>query len=77
LADAKTIERGDAMGSDAEATVRVLLAAQGLNPPHAEIAAIAESYPTLRATADALYFPEASRYLPAFSPHDDADLEAR
>lgn len=64
------------MGSDAETTVRALLAAQGLTPPEDEILAMAESYPGLRAAADALYIPEASKYLPAFVP-GDADMEAR
>ena len=69
------------MQTDPEATVRELLAAQGIAPPDDEIATLAQSYPGLRAAADALYLPEAEAYLPAFaSPTVDLanfDLEAR
>jgi hypothetical protein len=57
-------------------TVRALLAGAGIQPPEEEIETMIESYPTLRAAADALYNEDAARYLPAFYPTDD-DLEAK
>ena len=64
------------MATDDGATVRALLAAAGISPPDDEVEAMIQMYPTLRASADALYTPEASRFLPAYLP-TDANLEAR
>ena len=64
------------MTTDDAATVRALLAAAGISPPDDEVEAMIQMYPALRASADALYTPEASRFLPASSP-TDADLEAK
>ena len=54
------------MATDDEVTVRRLLAALGIEPPEDQVAEMIKSYPALRASADALYSPEASRYLPAY-----------
>jgi hypothetical protein len=61
------------MATDDGATVRALLAAAGIAPPDDEVDAMIQMYPALRASADALYTPEASRFLPAYLPAD-ADL---
>ena len=61
------------MSTDDGATVRAMLAAAGITPPDDEVETMIQSYPALRASADALYTEEASRYLPAFLP-TDADL---
>ena len=53
------------MATDDGATVRALLAAAGISPPDDEVEAMIQMYPTLRASADVLYTPEASRFLPA------------
>jgi hypothetical protein len=71
----RSVTREDHMAPDDEATVRALLAAAGIAPPDDEVATMVEGYPALRASIDALYTPEASRFLPAFLP-TDADLEA-
>ena len=54
------------MATDDEVTVRRLLAAIGIEPPDDEVDEMIKSYPALRAAADALYSPEASRFVPAF-----------
>ena len=54
------------MVTDDGATVRRLLAAVGIAPPGDEVDAMIQMYPALRASADELYTPEASRFLPAF-----------
>ena len=64
------------MATDDGATVRALLAAAGISPPDDEVEAMIQMYPTLRASADAMYTPEASRFLPAYLP-TDANLEAQ
>ena len=61
------------METDDEATVRRLLAAAGIVPPDDEVDEMIKMYPTLRASADSLYTPEASRFVPAFLI-DDAEL---
>ena len=61
------------MQPDDETTVRALLAAARISPPDDEVDAMVQMYPTLRASADALSTPEASRFLPAYLP-TDADL---
>ena len=69
------------MATDDEATVRRLLAAMGIAPPSDEVDEMIQAYPALRASADALYTPEASRFLPAYSATDaelsSANLEAK
>ena len=69
------------MASDDDATVRRLLAAVGIAPPSDEVDEMILAYPALRASADALYTPEASRFLPAYLATDAelsrANLEAR
>ena len=40
----------------------------GISPPDDEVEAMIQMYPALRASADALYTPEASRFLPAYLP---------
>jgi len=57
---------GVEMATDDEATVRRLLAAIGIEPPDDEVAEMITSYPALRAAADSLYAPEASRFVPAY-----------
>jgi hypothetical protein len=52
--------------TDAETTVRRLLAAMGIAPPDDEVAEMVKSYATLRAAADSLYAAEASHFEPAF-----------
>ena len=52
------------MATDDEVTVRRLLAAIGLEPPEDEVDEMIKSYPALRASADSLYTPEASRFCP-------------
>jgi hypothetical protein len=52
------------------ATVRRLLAAMGIAPPSDEVDEMIKSYSGLRASADALYTPEASRFVPVFSITD-------
>jgi hypothetical protein len=64
------------MPTDDGATVRAMLAASGISPPDDEVEAMIQMYPALRASADALYTPEASRFLPAYLP-TDVDLEAQ
>ena len=54
------------MATDDEVTVRRLLAAIGIEPPEDQVVEMIKSYPALRASADALYSPEASRFLPAY-----------
>jgi len=54
------------MASDDDATVRSLLAAMKIAPPDDEVDAMIKMYPALRASVDALYSPEASRFLPAY-----------
>ena len=54
------------MATDDELTVRRLLAAIGIEPPDDQVIEMIKSYPGLRASADALYSPEVSHYLPAF-----------
>ena len=54
------------MASDDDATVRSLLAAMKIVPPDDEVDAMIKMYPALRASVDALYSPEASRFLPAY-----------
>ena len=56
------------MPTDDETTVRALLAAAGIAPPDDEVDAMIQMYPTLRASADALYTPEASRSCPRTYP---------
>ena len=58
------------MATDDEATVRRLLAAMGIEPPDDEVAEMIKSYPTLRAAAESLYAPEASRFVPAHLIND-------
>jgi len=56
--------------TDPEMTVRVLLAAAGLEPTEDEIAGFAQAYPIMRAGADSLYIEEV-RYeepSPIFTP---------
>ena len=66
---------GVQMATDDEVTVRRLLAAIGIEPPDDEVVEMIKSYPALRASADALYSPEASRYLPAYLM-TDAELSS-
>jgi hypothetical protein len=54
------------MATDDDATVRRLLAAMGIAPPNDEVEEMIQAYPALRASADALYTPEASHFVPAF-----------
>jgi hypothetical protein len=54
------------MATDDDVTVRRLLAALGIEPPDDEVDEMIKSYPALRASADALYSPEVSRFVPAF-----------
>jgi hypothetical protein len=54
------------MVTDDDATVRRLLAAVGIAPAGEEVDAMIQMYPALRASADLLYTPEASRFLPAY-----------
>jgi len=54
------------MATDDAAAVRKLLAAIGIEPPDDEVDEMIKSYPGLRASADALYSPEAARFVPAF-----------
>jgi hypothetical protein len=69
------------MASDDDATVRRLLAAMGIAPPDDEVDEMIQAYPALRASADALYTPEASRFLPAYLATEAelsvSDLEAK
>ena len=69
------------MASDDDATVRRLLAAMGIEPPDDEVVEMIKSYPTLRASADALYSPETSRFVPAYLATDaelpGSNLEAK
>ena len=69
------------MASDDDATVRRLLAALGIAPPDDEVDEMIQAYPALRASADALYTPEASRFLPAYLATDaelsTANLEGK
>ncbi len=64
------------MATDHAATARALLAAAGIAPPDDEVEAMIQMYPALRASADALYTPEAARFLPAYLPVD-ADMVAK
>jgi hypothetical protein len=74
-------DQEDRMATDDDATVRRLLAAVGILPPDDEVDAMVQMYPALRASADALYTPEASRFLPAYSATDaelsSSNLEAK
>ena len=63
------------MEDERVATVRALLAAAGLAPPEAELAALCEAYPALRAAADALYTDEISALEPTFLPSPRAREE--
>ena len=63
------------MATDDDATVRRLLAAVGIDPPDDEVDEMILAYPALRASADALYTPEASRFLPAHLA-TDAELSS-
>jgi hypothetical protein len=69
------------MATDDDATVRRLLAAMGIAPPNDEVEEMIKAYPALRASADALYTPEASRFLPAYLAADaepsSSNLEAK
>lgn len=69
------------MATDDDATVRSLLAAMGIAPPDDEVEEMIQAYPALRAAADALYTPEASRFLPAYLAVDaelsSSNLEAQ
>jgi hypothetical protein len=68
------------MATDDGATVRRLLAAIGIEPPDDEVEEMIKSYPALRASADALYSPEASHFVPAFvidPKQSSAILEAK
>ncbi len=56
------------MPDDAASNVRALLAAAGLAPPEAEVVAMIEAAPALRAAADALYTDEISAFEPVFLP---------
>lgn len=58
-----------------ESRVRALLSAAGLAPPPDEIAQMAEAHPALRASADALYSAEISRFDPVFLPDDATRVE--
>ena len=58
------------MATDHEATVRGLLAALKITPSEKEVQAMIQRYPALRASVDALYTPEASRFEPAFRGTD-------
>jgi hypothetical protein len=60
------------MATDDDATVRRLLAALSIAPPDDEVEEMIRSYPALRAAADALYTPEASRFLPAYLATENA-----
>ena len=57
---------GVQVANDDDVTVRRLLAAMGIEPPDDEVEEMIKSYPALRAAADSLYTPEASRFVPAF-----------
>jgi hypothetical protein len=69
------------MATDDDATVRRLLAAMGIEPPDDEVEEMIKAYPALRASADALYTPDASRFLPAYLATDvelsSSNLEAK
>lgn len=54
------------MDTDVDTTVRSLLAAMGIAPPAEEVDEMIKSYPALRAAADSLYTPEASRFEPMY-----------
>src|SRR5689334_22316671 len=54
---------GYQMPTDDETTVQRLLDAMGIAPPSDEVDAMVTSYPALRAAADSLYAPEASRFV--------------
>ncbi|MFO0688639.1 MAG: amidase [Myxococcota bacterium] len=58
------------MTEDARTTVRSLLAAAGIAPPAAEVEAMIQGYPALRAAADALFADEVARHDPVFLPTD-------
>jgi hypothetical protein len=57
---------GVQVATDDDVTVRRLLAAMRIEPPDDEVDEMIKSYPALRAAADSLYTPEASRFVPAF-----------
>ena len=69
------------MATDDDAAVRTLLAAMRIAPPDDEVDEMIQAYPALRAAADSLYTPEASRFLPAYlvtgSDLSGTNLEAR
>ena len=69
------------MATDDDSTVRRLLAALSIAPPDDEVEEMIQGYPALRAAADSLYTPEASRFLPAYLATDaelsSANLEAK
>jgi hypothetical protein len=58
------------MTTDDGATVRSLLEAVGVAPPDDEVEDMIQGYPSLRAAADSLYAPEASRFIPSFLTND-------
>jgi len=60
------------MATDDDVTVRRLLAAIGIEPPDDEVVEMIKSYSALRASADSLYSPEASRFVPAYLMTDAA-----
>lgn len=61
------------MPDDARMTVRALLAAAGIAPPEAEVLAMIQGYPALRAAADALYIDAIARHTPAFLPIEESE----
>jgi hypothetical protein len=64
------------MDTDVDTAVRTLLAAMGIAPPADEVDEMIKSYPALRAAADSLYTPEASRYEPVYRATDAAPAAA-